>query len=127
MKGTILINYNENTRQVEEEEKSKFFINLLEQMGISTDGLLPKDDYTSVDYRLKLRSLLHSLFMTHQIQVIDDWDGNMDVYVEQDKVASWSKPTYKLKRDLSQLNPRQQFYLEMELNFWSIFEEEPES
>ena len=37
MEGTILLNHNDNTRQVEEEEKSKFLYSLLEQMFENTD------------------------------------------------------------------------------------------
>ena len=50
----------------------------------------------------------------------------MQMYVEHEKVAEWHKCTYKLKKDLRELDPRKQFYLEMEVNCWSLFEEAEE-
>ena len=57
MKGTILLNYNENTHQVEEEEKSRFLKTLLEQMFESTDvfnqiqKIWPNDGLPSVEQK----------------------------------------------------------------------------
>lgn len=119
MKGTILLNYNENTRQIEDEEKTRFLRNMLEQMGVPIQEFWATDGPLSVDQRMKLRSIL----ATYGIQVIDDLDGHMQVYVEGEKVAEWFKSTYKLKRDLRERDPRKQLYLEMEVNCWSLFEE----
>jgi len=119
MKGTILLNYNENTRQVEDEEKIRFLRNLLEQMGVPISDFWTSDGPLSVDQKIKLRGIL----ATYNIQVIDDLDGHMQVYVEGEMVGEWHKCLYKLKRDLRQLDPRKQLYLEMEVNCWTIFEE----
>ena len=120
MKGTILLNYNDNTKQVEEEEKQRFLRGLLEQMGVPIQEIWTTDNLLSVDQRIKLRGIL----ATYNVQVIDDLDGHMQIYVEGEKVAEWLKCTYKLKRDLRQIDPRKQLYLEMEVNCWSLFEEE---
>jgi hypothetical protein len=119
MKGTILLNYDGNTKQVEDEEKNRFLRSLLEQMGVPINEFWTSDDLLSINQRIKLRGLL----ATYQIQVIDDLDGHMQVYVEDQLVGEWNKCTYKLKRDLRQLDPRKQLYLEMEVNCWSLFEE----
>jgi hypothetical protein len=47
----------------------------------------------------------------------------MQVFVEGELIAEWFKPTYKLKRDLKERDPKKQMYLEMEVNCWSLFEE----
>jgi hypothetical protein len=119
MKGTILLNYNDNTRQVEDEEKLRFIRNILDQIGIPIQDFWANDGPLSVDQRIKLRGIL----TTYGIQVIDDLDGHMQVYVENELVAEWFKSTYKLKRDLQQLDPRKQLYLEMEISCWSLFED----
>lgn len=119
MKGTLLLNYDENTKQIEEEEKTRFLRSLLEQMGVPINEFWTTDNLLSISQRIKLRGLL----ATYQIQVIDDLDGHMQVYVEDQLVGEWYKCTYKLKRDLRQLDPRKQLYLEMEVNCWSLFEE----
>lgn len=121
MKATILLNYNENTKQVEEEEKTRFLRSILEQMGVPIQEFWPDDSALSIEQRIKLRSIL----VTYGVQVIDDLDGNMQIYVEREKVAEWFKCTYKLRRDLREIDPRKQLYLEMEVDCWSLFEEEP--
>lgn len=120
MKGTILLNHDENVKQVEDEEKTRFLRSMLEQMGLPIQDFWTSDTSLNVDQRMKLRNILG----TYGILVVDDLDGGMQVYVEGEKVAEWHKCTYKLKRDLRQLDPRKQFYMEMEIDCWSLFEEQ---
>lgn len=122
MKGTILLNYNDNTKQVEDEEKTRFLRSLLEQMTVPIQEIWTTDEALSIDQKMKLRGVL----ATYGVQVIDDRDGHMEIYVEGEKVAEWFKCTYKLKRDLCQIDPRKQLYLEMNVEFWSLFEENEE-
>lgn len=122
MKATILLNYNENTRRVEDEEKTRYLRNILEMMGMPIQEFWPNDEPLSVDQRMKMRGVLAK----YGVQVIDDLDGHMEIYVEGEKVAEWLKSTYKLKRDLSERDPRKQLYLEMEVTCWSLFEEAEE-
>lgn len=120
MQGTLLLNYDENTKLVEEEEKNKFLHALLEQMGIPVTDFWTNNSVLTVDQRIKLRNILS----TYNVQVIDDLDGHMQVYVEDELVGEWFKCEYKLKRDLRHRDPRKQLYLEMKVNYWSIFEEQ---
>lgn len=122
MKGTILLNYNENTNQVEDEEKNRFLRGLLDQMGVPIHTFWSDDNSLSIDQKIKLRNLL----INYSIQVIDDHDGHLTVYVDGELVGEWHKCNYKLKRDLSQIDPKKQLYLEMEINCWSLFEEQEE-
>lgn len=122
MKATILLNKNEDTQKVEDEEKTRYLRNILELMGVPIQEFWTSDEPLSIDQRMKLRGVLG----TYGVQVIDDLDGHMQIYVEGDKVAEWFKSTYKLKRDLRERDPRKQLYLEMEVNCWSLFEEAEE-
>lgn len=122
MKATILLNYNENTKKVEDEEKTRYLRNILEMMGMPIQEFWPNDEPLSVDQRMKMRGVLAK----YGVQVIDDLDGHMEIYVEGEKVAEWLKSSYKLKRDLSERDPRKQLYLEMEVTCWSLFEEAEE-
>jgi len=130
MKGTILLNYNENTHQVEEEEKTRFLREILTYCfeGIpqvadqiaeiwNTDGPLPAAQ------KVKLRNIL----ATYDIQVIDDLDGHLKVYLKDELMAEWFKCIYKLKKDLQVTDPRKRIFLEMEVNYWSVFEEQAET
>jgi hypothetical protein len=89
-------------------------------MGVPVQDFWTTDTVLSIDQRIKLRSIL----ATYSIQVIDDLDGHMQVYVEKELVGEWFKSTYKLKRDLRQLDPKKQLYMEMIINCWTIFEEQ---
>lgn len=120
MKATILLNHDENTKKIEEEEKTRFLRGILDQMGVPIQEFWPDDKPLSIEQRIKLRGIL----ITYSVQVIDDLDGTMQIYVDREKVAEWNKCTYKLKKDLRELDPRKQLYLEMEVNCWSLFEEE---
>lgn len=119
MKGTILLNYDANTSQVEDEEKNRFLRSTIDQMGVPIIEFWASDAPLTVSQKIKLREIL----TTYNIQVIDDLDGHMQIYVEGDLVGEWHKCTYKIRRDLTQLDPRKQLYLEMEINYWSLFEE----
>ena len=123
MKATILLNHNENTRIVEEEEKTRFLKDILEKMGLPVQEFWSTETSLSIDQRIKLRDIL----VSYGIQVIDDLDGNMQIYVEGEKIAEWFKCSYKLKRDLRRLDPRKQLYLEMQITCWSLFEEAEEN
>jgi hypothetical protein len=125
MKGTILLSYNENTRKVEDEEKSRFLRGLLEQMFEEVPEILLQistiwTDETSltVEQKVKIRQFLN----TYGLQVIDDGDGDLKVLLEGQLVGEWFKSKYKLKRDPAERDRKKQFYLEMEVSCWSVFE-----
>lgn len=120
MKGTLLLNYDEDTKIVEDEEKNKFLYSLLEQIGIPVSEFWKGEISLSIDQRIRLRTILS----TYNIQVIDDLDGNMQVYIDNEIVGEWNKCIYKLKKDLRQLDRKKRIYLEMQIDYWTIFEEQ---
>lgn len=129
MKGTILLSYNENTHQVEEEEKARFLREILLSCFADAPLVLAQiEEIWNVDgpllasQKVKLRGIL----ATYDIQVIDDLDGHLKVYLKDELMAEWFKCIYKLKKDLQVTDPRRRIFLEMEVNYWSIFEEQPE-
>lgn len=125
MKGTILLNHSENTHQVEDEEKSRFLRGLLLQMFEEVPEVISKieeiwtnDAPLTITQKVKMREFM----TTYSIQVIDNMDGHMRVLIEGELIGEWLKCKYKLRRDIAQLDPRKQLYLEMEVNCWSVFE-----
>lgn len=119
MKATILLNYNENVNKVEEEERTRYLHSILEQLGVPIQEFWTDESTLSVDQRMKLRKIL----TTYEIEVIDDRDGRLKIYVSDELAAEWHKPSYKLKRDLGQRDPKKQLFLEMQVSCWSLFEE----
>lgn len=123
MEAIILLNHDENTHAVEEQEKQRFLRNCLEQLGVPIQEFWTSDDPLTPQQRMKLRSIL----LSYGIQVIDSLDGQLQVYVENNLVAEWFKSLYKLKRDLRQRDLKKQLYLEMTVKCWSIFEDDTQS
>lgn len=130
MKGTILLNYGDNTRTVEEEEKTRFLKSILEQCFENNQDIMSKlqsvwegDNLLLLaPQKMELRQILN----TYGIQVRDDFDGRLDIFLENELVASWRKPLYKLKRDLGQMERKKRVYIEMEVDCWSVFNDSEE-
>ena len=79
----------------------------------------PEKFYLEGDELLKFRKLL-----THyQIHLIEHNDGSADIYIDQQHVAQWDKPVYRLKRDLQALNPKKNLFLEMHVKTWSLMDD----
>jgi hypothetical protein len=120
MQGTILLNHNDNTSQVEKEERYRFLAGVLQEMGLPIEDIWDEGLDLSVEKRIKLRDLLSS----YNVQLIEMVDGTMNLYLENDLIASWERPEYVLKRDYSSLDPRKSLYLEMRISCSSVFENE---
>jgi hypothetical protein len=124
MQGVILLDYGENTHQVEEEEKTRFLKSLLEQMFENTEvfsnilALWP-EDHLSVENKVKLRSILNKW----GIVVIDSNGDCMKVLLDNEEIAIFNKPFYKLKKDLQVRDPKKRIFVEMHINCWSKFDE----
>ena len=119
MKYTVLLNVDENKKQVETEEQFKFVKSIMEALEIPINWNFEEPSSFSIEDKKKFRNTLEQF----GIQVIDDRDGIVTIYHEKEKIAEWSKCQYKLKRDYSQINPMKRLYVEMSVNFWSIFEQ----
>ena len=119
MKSVLLLNHNENTKLIENEEKNRFLFSLLVEMGIDLGDLLNSNLILDIEDKIKFRNILS----TYNVSVIDDLDGRMQVSVDNELIGEWHKCEYKLKMDLSELDPKKKLYLEMSINYWSIFEE----
>jgi hypothetical protein len=127
MQGIILLNFNENTREVEEMERSRFLRSILEQCFENTDVVRQiqtiwgdPDELLSAQKKIQILQVL----TPYGLQVIDDRDGGLFIYLEREIIGKWKKPRYVLKKDPSQLDRRKQFFLEMHIECTSAFDEE---
>lgn len=119
MKYNILLSRSEDTKTVEGQEQARFIKSVLEALEVPIE-FNPEEPLSIVDHQ-KLRKS----FKEFNIHVIDDIDGGIRVSIGDDLIAEWYKATYKLKKDPLEKNRREQLFLEMEINFWTIFEDEP--
>jgi hypothetical protein len=116
MRYTILLDRNEKTKDIEAQEQSRFVKTVLEALEVPIDW--NPDEPLTVQSKIELRKS----FNTHKINVIDDMDGGLKVFHNNDLIGEWYKCSYKLKEDISQIDPKKRLYLEMNIHFWMIFE-----
>lgn len=120
MKETILLNYDENVKLVAEEEKNKFLHQLLTNMGIPIGDIWDLNSQMSPVVKANVRNLL----MKYKV-IVDDEIDELIVSFDGKTMGRWNKPFYKLKKDPSQIG-KKQLYVALELDYWSIFEENNE-
>lgn len=120
MESKILLNYSENVKNIEEEEKFKFLQYILSNLALPDTEDLLNIEYSELDIDTKLK--LKKVLMDYHINVVEGED--IDVYIDKDLIAKMEKPTYKIKRDMSEVDPKKQLYQEMTVRFYSLFEEQ---
>jgi hypothetical protein len=118
MRATILLNSNENTDRIEDEEKTRFVRSILEMLELPIDDLWEENGDLSIESKIKFRSLL----ATYNIQIIDSIEGELQIYCDGETIGRWNKCEYVLKKDLKQKDPAKKLYLEMKTDCWSIFD-----
>jgi len=116
MQYKILLARNENTKVIEKQEQSRFIKATMEAYGVPIDW--NTDEPLSISDRNRIEKVLDS----HNISVIDSNDGNIKMYVESELIGEWKKPFYVLKQDISKPDKKKQLYVEMNVNFWTVFE-----
>lgn len=118
MQYTILLDNNENTREIVAQEQAKFIKSVFEILQLPIDFNIEKN--LSVNDKIQLRQKLAQYY----ISIIDDMDSGLKIFVEKDLVAEWKKPFFILKKDSSKLDRDNCLYLEMHINCSTIFDEE---
>lgn len=120
--NVVLLNYNENTKKVEAEFRTRFLIDILKTLGLPIDGIWDDKEQLSTDNKIKLRQILAAF----NIEVIQNIDGEMKIYNNEGGktrlIGAWNKPKYTLKKDPYQVDPSKKLFLEMKLNYSTIFE-----
>lgn len=120
MKETLYID-REDFRLVEREEQGKFVRSILLEMDVPIDDCWPEEEYElSVDSRIRLRHVLNMF----DINIIDDKDGGIKIYVSKEIVAEWKKCTFDFKLDNKEIDPTKKIYYQMNIEFWSLFDEQ---
>jgi hypothetical protein len=119
MEYKVLANISD-ARMVEEEERVKFIYYTLENLGIPLNDVWEHGNWDlSVDLREKLNNLLRQ----YTVEIADFATEETEIWVGEDLVARWRKPTYFLKKDYSIKGPKK-FYVELNIKYDTILEEE---
>ena len=118
MKNSIYID-REDVKSTEEQEKFSWIINTISNIGIVEELQIPENvEDLSVEFRKNMRGLLQKF----DIKIVDERDGNIKIYVEDNLIGEWHKPQYILHTDRSAIEPSKRLFVEMILDHWSVFD-----
>lgn len=113
-----------NCQQVANHLKFNWLHETLAQTGMNLDDCFPEDgdpNSQTIVQKAQLRKTLND----NDILVLDD-NEEIKIYVQKEIIAEWNKPKYNLCSDISQIDPKKKFYVSIELNYWSVFDNLPE-
>lgn len=117
MKYSILLDSNTKTHPIEEQEQARFIKTIIDCLDVPIE--FDPNNYTSIDQKIALKDNLKK----YRVSVINDLNGGIQIFFEKDLIAEWKKCKYKLKEDVAEKDPLKKLFLEMQVDFWSIFEE----
>jgi hypothetical protein len=117
MRYTILIRRDENTKNIEAQEQARFIKTILEALEVAID--YNPDEPLSIEKKIKMRKDLSF----YGISIFESPNSNLKIFVEKELIAEWKKPSYKMKKDPSQIDPKKKLYIEMSIEFWTVFEQ----
>jgi len=106
---TVILVNQQDALEVENEEKVKWALEVLETMG------LPVEEWTGEPTMDKLRKI-RSTLKEKDIDVIDDTSGGLEIYYKGTLIGEWRKPRYVLREDPNEINMYYRYYLEMHID-----------
>jgi len=112
----------EDAKKVENEESNIFVRSILEKIGVPL-----KDIWPEIELNVKQKVLLRDLLIKLDIEIINNFDREYEIYCGDNLLAKWSKPKFILREDKKARNPNKRFYYEMVINTWSVFDQEEKS
>ena len=121
MQATIFLN-REDAAKTEQEERTLWVKDILLKIGIPLDDIWPENNEFTVEDKIKFRKLMAK----YDILILDDSDHGLEIYVDDDIIARWNKPIYKLRIDNKQVDPAKKMFLEMNIDAVSIFDNDDE-
>lgn len=110
-------------RKVIEELKYEFTSDIINKLELPEDEVnecLPNNfsDF-DVNKKIKLRNLLGKF----NVNIIDDKDGGIKIYVENEQIAEWKKCFIRIKQNPAALNISEKVFVEIHVDCSSVFEE----
>jgi len=96
---------------------------VLESTGMNLEGCFPdNDDPNSMTIAQKAQ--LREILKQNKILLLDDHDGGVRLYIDEDLIAEWRKPRYRLNIDHRKLDPKKKSFASIDIEYWSVFDEQ---
>lgn len=123
MTNKIFITGRHDAREVAEENKYQFIRLVLFNLGIPEEEIEPCLPETSKEFNLNHKIYLRNVLKKFDLNVVDDGDGGIKIYLENTKIAEWKKCKFVMKEDLSTIEPSERIYMEVHAEFYLPGEE----
>jgi hypothetical protein len=103
-------------------EKIKFqwTKSILEQTGLDFNDCFPESDEPT-DLTIDNKKNIRKILSDNKIEVIDEGEG-CKIYIQEELIAEFYQPSYKLNFDNSKVSRKDRWFVEIKLNFWSVFD-----
>lgn len=128
MSQKVILANREDVRNIENEEKQRFVMDVLYQTGLPEEQL--EDIFTEESLaqgftpaeKIKLRSICEKFSIT----IIDDLDGGVKIYcLVSDKLVlmgEWKKCHFVLRTAPGEIDPKKRYYTEVHCEWWTTFD-----
>ena len=119
IKETVLAD-RDNCKQVADKLKYLWVKDVLSQTGMNLDNCFPEED--SDDPTIEQRAQLRNNLEENDILIIDKKEF-LKIYIQDQLIAEWIYPKFILKKSVGEINPKKKLYVEINLEYWSVFSE----
>jgi len=106
----------DDVKNTEEWVRNAFARETLEKMGLPLEEIWPEEELT-VEQKTELRVLLAQ----YDVDILDDGDRGLRIYVEDDVVAELMKPRYRMHKDIKARRASQRLFYEMMVKYKTLF------
>jgi hypothetical protein len=131
MQTTILLPHNDDIEKTEEEFKYRCLKSILDGLEINTGNLFVDKFSLTIDEKIALKALLqqNQIFVENyprdemKVYLLNNIEENGVVKKENVVIGHFKKCRYTLKRDPLEIDPSKRIYLELTLDFTTIFDD----
>lgn len=116
----------DNYREVFQQLRFDWLCTILSQTGMNLDDCFPESGNYQ-DQTIQQKNKLRNDLNDNNILIIDNSDDSIIIYIQDQEIARWSKPNYIKREDLKQLDRKKRFYIEIIIEYNSVFDEEMSS
>ena len=116
----------DNYREVLNQVRFDWVCSVLSQTGMNLDNCFPESGNYQ-DQTLEQKAQLRNNLNDNNILIIDEVDNSLKIYIQDQIIGEWKKPLYIRKEDLSEINPKKRIYIEINIDCFSVFDEEMSS
>lgn len=112
----------DNYKQVFNQVRFDWLCSILSETGMNLDNCFPEsgniEDQT-IDQKAQLRNNLND----NNILIVDNNDDSLIIYIQNQIIAEWKKPLYVRKEDIEERNPKKKFFIEINIEHYSVFDD----